>query len=519
MSTHRENRKITLVLIAASILVFSFFLESQERQEAPPEYRLLRKARRIEDPEARLAELERIKAAYPDSKYSGVIQRDIITTKIELSTTLEEIFKLQIQQFQRARGLNRLLMFYYAGLGILQHRNISQFDKKKVTEIILLYADEADKLGKNPEFLQRIPEERKPAVKRGLAMRYLMIAQAYLNEGSVPKAKDALAQYVANGGEQDNVYWYTRGIVYERLGETQEAFDSFMSAAAQNFEDSVDRAKELYRQLRGSVKGFNDLLVAEQRGLPFHPKEFKPSQEWQGKSVLAELFTGSECRSCVAADVGVDGLIEAYSEDYLVILAYHLPIPRPDPIMNAASRARAIYYGINSTPTVYIDGEKKLARGGYRSRAKAKFDEYSTEINARMDEIPRLKLKVSAKRNGDDVLVSPSFDREIANADYNLVLVEEEVKYAGGNGLLFHKKVVRDFKTVIPEEVKNRSFVFNILEAENAGANRLAEYEREINFSFMEKHFKIDRNRLQVVFFVQDRSSHKIYNATVCKVE
>jgi hypothetical protein len=217
--------------------------------------------------------------------------------------------------------------------------------------------------------------------------------------------------------------------------------------------------------------------------------------------------------------MGFDGLIEAYNQDQLVILEYHLPIPRPDPIMNAATRARAIYYSVNSTPTTYIDGETKLGGGGPRTRALAKFEEYSSEINSHMYETPKVKLQVIAKRDGDDVLVSLKFDEEVSSADYNLVLVQEEVKYAGGNGILFHKKVVRDFKTVTPGEVKDKGFVFNILDVERAGAQRLADYEKEINFSFREKHFKIDRIRLQVVFFVQERSSHKVLNAAVCDVK
>lgn len=421
-------------------------------------------------------------------------------------------------QFQMASGLNRLFLFYYAGLDILQHKRISEFDKRKVTQAVLFYAEEAKKLAENPEFLQELPERQKPMVNRGLAMRYIMISQAYLNEGNPQQAKEALDLYVKSGGEKDKVFWYTRGVTYTQLGEEQEAFDSFFSAATENFGDSVGRAKELYQKLHGSLIGFEDQLAAKQRELPFHPTEFKPTQDWRGKTVLAELFTGSECPPCVASDLGFDGLMEAYNQDYLVILEYHLPIPRPDPIMNEATRARAIYYGVNSTPTTYIDGEKKLGGGGPRPRAKAKFDEYSTEINANMYETPEIKLQVSAKRNNDDVLVSLSFDREIASADYNLVLVQEEVKYAGGNGILFHKKVVRDFKTVTPGEVKDKGFAFNILDAERTGAQRLADYEKEINFSFSEKHFQIDRNRLQVVFFVQDKSSGKVYNAAVCDV-
>jgi thiol-disulfide isomerase/thioredoxin len=519
MKTHALSQTIKLGLLVGLILGASFILESQERQAAPPEYRLLMKARRIEDAKARIAALERIKSEYPESKYKNFIENAIIDARIELSVSLEEAIKLQSLRIQRAKGLNRLFLFYSAGFGILQHDKISQFDKKKVTQVILAYAEEVEKLAENPEFLQRVPEPQRPLIKRGLAMRYLMISQAYLNEGDPQKAKEALALYAENGGEQDKAFWYTRGIAFEQLGENLQAFDSFFNAAAENFGDSIERAKTLYQKLHGSLEGFESLLEAKQRELPFHPTEFKATQEWHGKTVLAELFTGSECPPCVASDMGFDGLIEAYSQEYLVILEYHLPIPRPDPIMNEATRARAIYYNVNSTPTAYIDGGEKISGGGPRTHAKAKFEEYSAEINARMYEMPRVKLSVRATREGDEIRVNASFDKEISSTDYNLVLVEEEVKYTGENGILFHKKVVRDFKTVMPGEVKDNNFIFNILDAENRGAQRLAEYEKEIGFSFEEKHFKIDRTRLQVVFFVQDRSSRMVYNAAVCDVK
>jgi len=520
MNMRIRNLTIVLGLLIGLALVFSQVLESQERRAANPEYRLLIKARRIKDPNVRLAELERIKSEYPESEHSRLIENAIVTAKVELSTSLEEILKLQSLQFQNASGINSLFLFYYSGLGILQHDKISQFDKESVTQAIILYSEEAEKLAENPKFLQSLSERQKSMIKRGLAMCYLMVSQAYLNEANPGKAKEALAKYMENGGQKDKAFWYTQGIIFKQSGENQKAFDSFFNASAENFGDSVNQAKELYQKLHGNLEGFEASLEAKRRELPFHAKEFKPTKEWRGKTVLAELFTGSECPPCVAADMGFDGLIEAYGQDQLVILEYHLPIPRPDPIMNAATRARAIYYGVNSTPTTYIDGEKKLSGGGPRSRAQVKFEEFASEINSRVYEIPKTNVRVSAKRNGEDVLVGLTFDKEVAAADYNLVLVQEEVRYAGGNGILFHKKVVRDFKTVTPGEVKDKGFVFNILDAERAGAQRLADYEKEINFTFREKHFKIDRSsRLQVVFFIQDRSTHKVYNAVVCNVE
>ena len=77
------------------------------------------------------------------------------------------------------------------------------------------------------------------------------------------------------------------------------------------------------------------------RTLPFEPEAFKAPAGWKGKTVLAELFTGSECPPCVGADIAFDALIESIPAKYLAVLVYHLPIPRPDPMINPATAGAA----------------------------------------------------------------------------------------------------------------------------------------------------------------------------------
>ena len=52
-----------------------------------------------------------------------------------------------------------------------------------------------------------------------------------------------------------------------------------------------------------------------------------------------ELFTGAQCPPCVAADVAFDVLEKTYKPADLVLIQYHLHIPGPDPLTNAASEA------------------------------------------------------------------------------------------------------------------------------------------------------------------------------------
>ncbi len=233
--------------------------------------------------------------------------------------------------------------------------------------------------------------------------------------------------------------------------------------------------------------------------------------------MLVELFTGSECPPCVAADLGFDGLIDAYDTKYVAILEYHLHIPRPDPMTNPASLDRAAYYGARSTPSTFFDGENKLGGGGGRSRSKTKFDQYAEEINSLVFAKPDVQLKVEAVLSGNTVNVNYEADEVLDNVDFNIALVQGEEKYAGVNGIVFHKLVVRDFLNV-KAKLKNKA-KFNIAKAEDAGEDHLADYEKENSFQFKEKHFKINSSDLRVVFFVQDKETKKIFNAVVADVK
>jgi hypothetical protein len=237
---------------------------------------------------------------------------------------------------------------------------------------------------------------------------------------------------------------------------------------------------------------------------------------WRGKVVLAELFTGSECPPCAGADLGFDGLLEAYSSQYLAVLEYHVHIPRPDPLTNHATRERAKYYNCRSAPTTFFDGESKYGGGGDRSAGERKFGQYSGEINARIYAEPEVKLKLQAKLKGDAVEIFYAADKVLDNADFNLVLVQREQRFAGGNGILFHKMVVREFLTAPAEDKKA---TIDLSESENKAAAHLNDYEKENGFSFSEKPYQIDRSRLSVVFFVQDKQSKKVYNAVLVDVK
>ncbi len=503
-------------------LILMLFLSSAPAnprpQQSPPERKEVQSALKIADLNARLVELERIKDAYPQSGMMAAIDRNILATKVELAETLEEVSALQEPLISQGEGFARLLNYYLAFDRIFKHPNIDRFDKVRVTALVESYFDGYLKAAEDPAVLKAIPEDQRKDVAFWTAGMYLFLAQAYLKEARTDRVNETLERYKKLGGPIDAAFCYFQGEALSLEGKTDTAYESYFTAAIDNYRDSETKARTLYNKLRKTTEGFDAALEAKWHELPFPAKTFTPASSWSGKAVLAELFTGCECPPCVAADLGFDGLIETFDPKYLVILEYHLPIPGPDPFMTPASKARQEYYGSSGTPTTLFDGERKFGGGGPRVHAAEKYSEYRREVESRILEKPQVALKVEAIRHGGQVAVSCSFDKVLPGGDYSVVLVEKEARYRGSNGIVFHKMVVRDFLTLDPS-ARPAALVIDLAKTEAACAKHLEDYEKEMSFQFKEEKSSLDPANLAVVFFVQDRSTKKVANAAFADVK
>ena len=514
---HRRSRLLAAVLLLAAA-AFSLSAAPQQAQERSPGYKEFVDAMKIADLAARVRELDRVKAAYPQARFLPLLENALRSARIGLAVSVDDVLELQKPGFEKAAGIGRVFAYYFSSMDILEHPNLARFDKKRVTQAIIAYSQEGLKLAKDADFLAAIPADPQKYLKLYAPNLYIVQALAFINEDSPAMAREALASYERNGGLKDKVYHHALGRLNALLGRDKDAYDAYFNAAVENYKDSLDRARELYRKLKGSLDGFEAALEAGQKKIPFAPVAIKPGADWKGKAVLAELFTGSECPPCLAADLGFDALLETFDQKYLAVLVYHLPIPRPDPMINPASRLRAQYYGVQSTPTTYFDGEKASTAGGDRAVAREKYNSYTAEVNERLYEVPAVKLQLWARARGDEIEVELSADNVGPGASYNLALVQTEEKYAGSNGIIFHKMVVRDFHALDEAAVAAKRFVIDVAAAEAAAAERLDRFEKEASFTFPERHHRIDRKKLKVVFFAQEKTTRRVLNAVVADV-
>ncbi len=523
MRTRNDSARRVFGPALILILGLAVLAGAQAQRQPPPEYDEVAAASRIADPAARLKEFERIKAAYPNSQMAASIDISILNAKVVLADTLDRVLSLQKESLDKSQGPDLVAGLVRAAGLILEHPKVRTFDGPAVAAAIAGYKETAARALNDPATFSQIPDaDRQRSFKTYYGNAFgVPLARAHLLAGDPPRALAALESYRKDGGAADARYAYVLGEACLASGKDKEAYEAFLNAAVENLGDAAERAKTLYVKNGGRPEAFAAVLEAKARELPYHPAPFEAPAAWKGKAVLAELFTGSECPPCVGADLGFDGLIESYPAKYLAILQYHLPIPGPDPMMNPATKLRQDYYGVNSTPTVFVDGTNKMVGGGGRGMAEGKFEQYKAAIDPLLAAAPEVSLEVRASLAGDKVEVGYGFDKALPGADYHIVLVQDEEDYKGSNGLQFHKLVVRDIVTVDPAAPKKASF--DLAASEQAADAYLTEFERTYtrrpDFKWAARRAKIARDGLKVVFFAQDRESKRVFNAAVADVK
>jgi len=184
----------------------------------------------------------------------------------------------------------------------------------------------------------------------------------------------------------------------------------------------------------------------EKTALSFSPQKYVRKKG--SRVVLVELFTGAQCPPCVGADMGFDALERAFGHKDVILLQYHLHIPRPDALTTPDSEAREDFYGddVRGTPSIFFNGKAAAGGGGGKGAAEAKYTAYRAVIEPILEEDAALKLAATAVRKGDKIEISAAVDSKKKLGEkvkLRLVLVEDWVRYLGSNGLPYHHRVVR----------------------------------------------------------------------------
>jgi hypothetical protein len=267
---------------------------------------------------------------------------------------------------------------------------------------------------------------------------------------------------------------------------------------------------------------------------PFKPEAVAARSDGKGTRVmLMEIFTGSECPPCVAADVAFDALLKTFKPTEFIGLQYHLHIPRSDPMTNLDTIARQGYYGseIGGTPSTFFNGKSENGDGGGpMSRAELKYKEYRKLIDPALAGEKMADIKLTATRTSDEVKIVASATASGGSRDaklrLRLILVEESVHFPGGNKLRYHNNVVRAFPGGVdgkPLETgeANVEATVKLSDLRKAQDAYLAEYIKTpvARGPFSRPLPPVDLDDLAVVALVQDDADHKVWHAVQVEVK
>jgi hypothetical protein len=253
----------------------------------------------------------------------------------------------------------------------------------------------------------------------------------------------------------------------EQQGKKQEALHGYAELAALPMLDLVlseawkeessqhvppmQTAQSLWKDLHGGKLDGFDAYVDEVylQSMPKwkdKPVEPRPPQA-DNRVVLCELFTGTSCSVCVAADVVFSQLLKTYAPTEVIALEYHEHIPRPDPLANGDAEQRFQFYfpERGGTPTFVIAGAPAQA-GGLLHQV----DDVNKAIRGLIDQMLRRKTSVrihlKAEPKEGAVAVTAEAEGSFAATDpvrLRLVLAEDRISLRGSNGIREHEMVVR----------------------------------------------------------------------------
>lgn len=381
-------------------------------------------------------------------------------------------------------------------------------DLAMVYRLILQYSDKAKM--KTEEVKQLADEWIKSASTYGEDYTRdirMMAAEALSNKPDLAQVSLALVK------EVDQALAKEAGAA----AETREQVLELLANAAKLAKD-----EDLVKSTEGRLKAITKEVDEEYHKTvpPFKAEAFAGREDKESdRVVLLELFTGAQCPPCVAADVAFDALNKSYKPSELITLQYHLHIPGPDPLTNADSVARAKYYpDLRGTPSTFFNGTTAAGGGGGMANSKSKYSQYVESIKTSMAGKKQGSIVLKPTRKGDEIKVA--VDAKVSDADgksetlkLRMALVEESIRYVGGNRLRFHHHVVRampggaEGKELVGGKLATETTI-NLADVRKGLESYLSDYEK--TRAFPKALPPIDLKNLKLVAFIQNDSDKSV---------
>jgi len=509
-------------------------------REMPPDMKAFSEANTVKDPAKKIEALEKWKKDFPDSQMHSAADNAILTAMLnQKPQDAAGIRAFADGMYRKAEAKNRGSVAREIATSYLNHgeflKDAERYARKSVDSMRLAsyldsqlaaYAKRKQKPPSTEELQKRFAESR--------AAYVAVLGRVEVKLGHVAKGQKMLEEVYASFPRTAEV-GATLGELAAKSGDDAKALEYLIPARLSGRLDpsATEALDASYRKLHGgSLEGMEALLDTEYHKRfpnPLTLAAYQPTAKRTDRVVLAEVFTGSGCPPCVGADLAFDAAMERYTRKELAVVMYHQHIPRPDPMTNLDTIARAKSYGVNAVPSYVIDG-KKTVGGGPRENTKQVYERFDKDLEKELETPAGATLHADASLAGNTVHVRAAVEgvkSESKNLKVQMLLVEKEIRYSGENGIRFHSMVVRAVAgkgadagqgfALDPAAGGSFEHTFDLDAVSKALRAHLDDYEakghRGEPFTFIEKKDRINRAGLAVVVFVQDDESKHVLQA------
>ena len=287
-------------------------------------------------------------------------------------------------------------------------------------------------------------------------------------------------------------------------------------------------AQRLWSELSRDPEGFEDYLndVYRSRIYQFAEEVGDAQRASTGRTVLGELFTGTSCPPCVAADVATGGLEVTYPKTEFIMLRYHEHSPAPDSLATADGELRgAMYYRALGTPSLYLNGRRQdpqIVQGiaGPIFFAPIGYESLREVVDSLLSEPSKVSIELSAEANGESIAfsaVASAAEPIPENWRLRIALAESGIPHRAPNGVRVHEMIVR----TMPGGLEGTAPTEGKLEFK--GSVSLQDVRQEIQ-DYLSRIPGLplppmDMKNLHVVAFVQDDSDRQVLQAAAVPVE
>ena len=518
--------------------------------EMPEDAKAYQAASRITDPDKKIVALEKLKQDFPQSNYLQIANNAILGTLLKskpddrdrIRKTAEAIYKsaaakdketsrgstIATTRNRESAALQIADQFLAADKYLKEAESWAKRSLEPMRKSVWL-SEQRESFEKRK---QKIPpqEELERRFTEMRAARLGTLGRIEWKLGREAVATKLLEESYSVNATNIAVAG-TLGEAAMKAGDDAKAFDYLIPVrlSGRAPEPSSAALEALYKKSHnGSLEGFEAVLDTEYRKRfpnPVHAEAYRPGEKRSDRMVLGEVFTGSGCGPCAAADLAFDAAMERFARKDLAVVMYHQHIPRPDPMTTVETTARAKFYAVRGVPTFAVDGKDTIG-GGSRDMTRGVYDRLVKDLDKAMETPAEAHMRIDASLTGNSVRATAAVDPvkgEFKELRVQLLLVEKELRFTGENGVRFHPMVVRGFGGEkgegYPLEAAGGNFTatFDLDAVSKAIKDHLDDYEakghRGETFKFTEKKYAINRGNLAVVAFVQDSKTKHVLQA------